>query len=328
MLNLLAGAWIAQAVSTAASLGVSDALKAKPLTLEELALEVNCVESMLERLLMVLVGEGVYAYDSESERYSNTELGRLLTKNEGLRSLASFLGSPSQWTPWSDLSHSLRNGKPAFVTTHGASLYEWLDTHPEDAQLYDRAIDKFTDHVADEVAKTYDFSGVRRLVDVGGGLGTTTIRILQRWPHIEGVLVERGAVLDRARSQLKAHQLEHRCQIIERDFLEPLPTGGDIYLVKHVLHNWGDKDAKRILNGCRMAMTKEGRLLVIEGVLNPGIRRDVSRLMDLQMMMLFGEGRTRKKAEFKRLFRAAGFRLEHTTVPLDTFARLLVGVPT
>lgn len=325
ILSLLSGKWVSQAVSAAANLGISDVLGAEALSVGELARRLDCHEDMLRRLLLVLVGEGLYDLSEDGETVRATPAGQLLgTGPESLKDLAAFVGSPAQWAPWSALAEGIRKGCSAYEATHGESLYQWLDNNPDDAKLYDQGIDGFTAGIGRNLAERHDFADVRTIVDVGGGIGGTLAAILNRWPSIQGVLVDRPQVLDRAQAHLRRAGVAGRCRFEGRDFFDPLPTGGNVYLVKHVLHNWGDEDAIRILRRCREAVAPGGRLLVVEGVLFPAPGRNMSRLMDLEMMVLFGIGKSRTKQAFKSLMKRGGWVLEHTTVPLSPFARLLV----
>lgn len=328
LLSLLAGKWISQAVSTAAEIGISDALREKPLSVEELAEALGCHAPTLERLMYILVGEGLYAIDEgeEVERYRLDEMGALLCEHqEQFRDLARFIGSPTQWAPWSALPDCVRSGKSAYEHTHGQTLYSWLEAHPEDAKRYDRGIDRFTADVSRAIAGSYDFARVHSLVDVGGGLGSSLIEILDRWPEVRGTLFELPHVLERAERRLAGYK--ERCELVAGSFFEPISSGADVYLLKHVLHNWGDEDALKILKQCREAMRPDSTLLIVEGLLVAGHGRSFARLMDLEMLVLFGQGRERTKREMQLLCKEAGLHLERRTLPLDAFARLLIAHP-
>lgn len=328
VLGLLAGKWVAQAISAAASLGIPDLLDASPLGIDDLAARLDCDGPMLRRLLAVLVGEEILSFDEDSERYGLTETGRLLRSGEGhLRDLATFMGSPSQWAPWSKLADSIRTGTSAFEHTHGQSFYAFLEDHPEDATRYDEGVDRFTAGVARSVAGAYDFSPHRRFLDIGGGLGTCAFAILEGWPHLVGTIFDRPHVISRAQARCEERELGARCDWSVGDFFAEVPGGADLHILKHVLHNWPDRDAHRILETSRAAIAPDGRLLLVEGVLHPGYGRSMSRLMDLEMMVLFGHGRARTKRDLQALLRSAGWTLERTTYPLDAFARLLVARP-
>ena len=325
VLRLLGGKMISQAISTAAELGVVDTLARDTMTVPELADRLGCHPRMLSRLMAVLVGEGLFDEDVDG-RLTPTALGRELS-DERLGPLAAFMGSPGQWAPWSALRQTIRSGGSAFEMTHGASLYQWLEANPEAARQYDRSVDRFTTDQARALAEDYNFGGIDHVVDVGGGRGTMLLEILRRWPHLQGTLFDVPHVIEAARPRFESRSLADRCRFIGGDFFGAIPAGADAYLIKHILHNWDDHDALRILKSCRAAMTTDCRLLVVEGVMPPGPQNSTSRMMDLEMMVLFGRGRERSKLEFKGLFTEAGFRLDKYTAPLGHFARLLTATP-
>ncbi|MEL6183533.1 MAG: methyltransferase [Myxococcota bacterium] len=328
VLGLLAGKWVAQAISSAAALGVPDALEEAPLGIGDLARRIECDALMLERLLAVLVGEEILTFSEEDETYGLTEAGLLLCSGEDrLRDLATFIGSPSQWAPWSSLADAVRAGTSAFERTHGLSFYDHLEANPSDAAHYDEGVDRFTTGVARAVAKAYDFSAHRQLLDIGGGLGTCAYAILDAWPQMSGTILDRPHVVSRAQARGEERGLAGRCACVVGDFFAELPAGADLHILKHILHNWADEDAHRILERSRAAIAPGGTLLLVEGVLHPGRGRSMSRLMDLEMMVLFGHGRARSKRELQLLLRSAGWTLDRTTHPLDAFARLLIARP-
>jgi len=53
-----------------------------------------------------------------------------------------------------------------------------------------------------------------------------------------------------------------------------VPTGGDAYLLKYILHNWDDEHCVRLLTNCRDSMNPKGRILVADSVIPPGERLD------------------------------------------------------
>jgi len=116
------------------------------------------------------------------------------------------------------------------------------------------------------VATTYDFSGVRHLVNVGGGNGALLTGILKAHPHLKGTLLDRPEVVERAGPSLRELGLADRCETGGGDFFAQVPGGADAYLLKHVIHHWNDDRATAILETCRRAMPSSARLLIAEGV--------------------------------------------------------------
>ena len=112
--------------------------------------------------------------------------------------------------------------------------------------------------------------------------------------------------------QIAAVGLTDRYRFVAGDFFEAVPDGFDAYLLKHVIHDWDDARAVRILENCRRAMGPEAKLLIIEGVYPPRIDGSPesrgAAANDVNMLVCTG-GRQRSEAEFRELYAAAGFRL-------------------
>ena len=162
---------------------------------------------------------------------------------------------------------------------------------------------------AGDVVAVYDFTGLRRLVDVGGGRGVLLSAILRAAPGLSGVLMDRPAAVPEARRRLDADGLGDRAECVAGDFFAAVPPGADAYLLSRVIHDWDDDDAVRILATCRAAMTGSARLLVVEAILPERARERPDAIrMDLHMLILLG-ARERTEAEFRRLLGDAGLEL-------------------
>jgi len=317
LLGLLAGKWIAAAISAAAELGLADVLAERgALSAAALAEQVGCDAHGLARLLGILVAEGVLSVD-ERECYALTAIGEEL-RSEALRDLARYMGSPFTWTPFAHLAGALRQGRSAFELAHGESIFRHLDAHAADAQLYHRGVDTFTRREAAALSEAFDFGPRHTVVDVGGGLGTLLVEVLARFAHLRGILVDRAAVLAQAEQALAQSPHRARIELCAADFFEHVPAGGDVYVLKHVLHNWDDERALCLLGNCARAMPDTGKLLIVDGYLLPGGRRDATRLLDLEMLVLCGAGRERRKPEFRALLHRAGLKLERSSALAGT----------
>lgn len=324
LLALLAGKWLTAAVSAAAELGLADVLHERPMTPAELAERLGCDPDGLARLLRVLSGEALVELDVHGT-YALTPLGAKLRSGQ-LRELARLIGAPFMWSPWAQMADALRHRTTAFEATHGQSLFAYLDEHEEDARLYHAAVDAFTRREARALAEAFDFGSVSAVVDVGGGLGTLLVEVAARYPALHCVLYDRPAVIERAQSSRAAQRLRERLQLVAGDFFERVPAGGDVYVVKHVLHNWDDRHAIRLLEHCARAVNPGGHVLIVESILLPGNRRDGARLLDLEMLVLCGPGRERRKPELRALLQRAGLKLL-SSHDLAGTARLLVASP-
>ncbi len=305
LMRELGGKHRSQVLSTLAAVGVADALRGqRARSVDDLAAETGCDASELESLMRAAAGLGCLAEPAPG-CFTLTPRGEQLCSDR-LGAFAAFLGSRSQWDPWSRLRESMRDDAPAtpIERSTGRSLYEFLAEDAAASAEYDAAIDAFTRHEAARLRGRLDLQGARSIVDVGGGRGTLLRALLAEAEAARGVLFDLPHVVDATRASLPAS-----IDAVAGDFLASVPRGGDVYVLKHVLHNWPDADAQRILENCRDARAAGGRVVVIDAVLSPDNRADLARMLDLEMRVLCG-GRERRKPELRRLIRAAGMTVE------------------
>lgn len=308
--RLIVGYRVSQALSAAARLGVADLLSDGPRSIDDLAAATHTHASSLYRLLRLLSSEGVFAEQSD-RHFALTPLAAPLQSDapDSLHWRAIFDGAEGNWHAWGNLLRSIESGEPAIKHGFGTDLFGYLRGHPDEAKIFNEVMAAQTPIAARAVLDAYDFSGADTLVDIGGGVGALLAAILNAYPSMRGVLYDQSQVAIDAQSRLAAAGVVDRCEIIGGDFFESVPSGGDAYLLKHVLHDWDDGDCQRILKNCRRAIAKDGRLLVIEVLIPPGNDPDYGKFLDLQMLVVTKGGRERTRAEYRELFESSGFAL-------------------
>ena len=147
------------------------------------------------------------------------------------------------WRPWGELAYGVRTGKPAFDHVFDVPIFDYLGRHADAAAILDDAMTSSSGIDANAVVQAYDCSGIRTLVDVGGGQGLVLAAILKTNPHIRGILFELPHVIDRAAAVLQREGVADRCELVSGDFFRSVPEGGDAYLLKLVIHDWDDDRA-------------------------------------------------------------------------------------
>jgi hypothetical protein len=145
-------------------------------------------------------------------------------------------------------------------------------------------------------------------VDVGGGHGALIRAILTVYRKVKGILFDAVPVSEGAKDRLNGDALVARYEVVAGDFFQSVPSEGDAYILKNVLHDWDDEHCVTILKNCRSAMAENGRVLVVETVMPPSGAPAFDRLLDLNMLVISG-GRERSEAEYSALFDAAGLKL-------------------
>jgi hypothetical protein len=294
----------ARACYAAAKLRIPDLLKDGSRTSDQLAAASETNPRSLYRLLRCLATVGLVTEGPE-RRFALTELGATLRSDAAgsMRAWVEFFGEPYYLAAWADIVYSLRTGQAAFNHVHGQPFFDYLGGHPEDSRVFDEAMTSLTAIVVTEVLSTYDFSGFKRVIDVGGGRGSLLTAILKTNPNATGVLFD----LPRVIADAGKLDLGPRCELASGDFFAELPAGGDAYIMKWILHDWDDAACRRILASCRRAIAPEGKLLLIETVVPPPGAAHHSKLDDIEMMLLLGS-QERTEEEYGALLRP-GFRL-------------------
>jgi hypothetical protein len=183
---------------------------------------------------------------------------------------------------------------------------------PDEYEMFTRALADVRSDEHQRIAEAYDWSHVNAVVDVGGGAGSLLAAILERHPETRGVLIDQPEVQPDAARLLSSRGVAPRCDFVGGSFFEPMKATGEVWAMCQVLHDWSDADCRSILSRCREAMRATDRLIVIEMLTVPGEPHPGLAVLDMMMLLYFGEARQRTVAEYSELFQAVG--LEHTRV--------------
>ncbi|GAA2657994.1 methyltransferase [Streptomyces lunalinharesii] len=323
MRMLLYGQLVSKTLCTAVRLGVPEALAGDRRTAGELAAELAAHPQALRRLLRALVPFDVFTEDSDGT-FGLTPLGRtLLAGTPGTARPTALLLAGEVGRTWSGLEDTLRTGRSAFRRLHGTDLFDYLEQQPERREVFDTSQEAGLRMELDEIFQSITFHGYPRIVDVGGGNGHLMCELLHRTPGSTGVVLDLHGTVPLAEKRIIEEGLTDRCTAVAGDFFTRVTPGADLYILSHVLHDWGDEQAVAILRTCATALPEHGRVMVIDLVTDasrpPGDPRGPHRLpalMDLYMLSLFGAagGQERTGAEFAALLGRAGLEPEETTV--------------
>ena len=295
MIRLVADLTLADRIAPEESRGITD-----------LAAECHVSATQLLRVMRALASAGVFRVTASGD-ISHTRMSRFLrTDTPGsLHYGARFWTAPGSWRAWEELDVALADGAP-HQAAWDMGRFEYLRQHPDEARVFDEFMAHFPDDRHQAIAHAYDFSGAKRIVDVGGGSGEALRRILGRFPGPKALVFERddvvSAIPDNAR-------MAGRIATEGGSFFDRVPNDADIYLLVRVLHDWSDDDCRRILKNCRTAMESGARLLICEQILepDPATGDPILYLIDTQMMAMFGTARERSEAEFRSLLVETGF---------------------
>ncbi len=326
LLDLVNGFKVSQALHVAATLGIADLLKNGPRRSDDLAAVTGTHPPSLYRVLRALASIDVFREDAD-QGFALTPLGDCLRSEapEPVGPWAVYIGQPEYWQAWGHLLGSVRTGEHAFRQAHGMNTWEYYVRNQDAGAAFDCAMTSRSRRQANAVLKACDFERFACVVDVGGGRGALLAAILAKHPSTRGVLFDQPHVVAGTEQALRDYGVADRCRIVGGDFFEAVPSGGDAYLLKFILHDWEDEQATAILRSCRRAMAPKSKLLVIESEISPPNEGATDKFLDLTMLVHTG-GRERTREEWMALFAAGGFRLVGAT-RTEAQVSIIEGVP-
>jgi O-methyltransferase/methyltransferase family protein len=327
LMRLINGYQVSQALHVAAVLGVADVLKDGPRSSDAIAEASGAHPGSLYRLLRALATVGVFREDDNKE-FSLTPIGACLTSDAvaSRRNWARYIGRPGHWQVWGNLFHSIKSGEASYHVTHRMDSWAYRKNNADEQASFDGAMTANSLSQAHAVLEAYDFSKFGCIVDVGGGQGLLLKEILLAYPASRGVLFDQPQVVASAGEVLASPALAGRCKIVAGSFLESIPSGGDAYVMKFILHDWDDQKSISVLRACRLAMAPTATLVVIERVIGPPNQIPEGKFSDLNMLVSHG-ALERTREEFSDLFERAGFAMTEiitTRSPLS----IILGKPT
>jgi len=299
-----------QSVFAVAELGIADMLVSGPQPTEELAKKLRVNDTALYRILRLLASQEIFV-ETAARTFANNDLSNFLCSDVpgSLRSMGRFRGTDFVYLSFGEILHTIRTGEPGRAKVLGMDGWEYLERNPGTARIFDDAMTEISAVVAPSIASAYGFSKWESLMDVGGGNGLLLAAILRAHRSLRGVLADQQHVLKRARERgFLSGPLEKRSSMQPCDLFRDIPKGCRAYLMKSVIHDWNDEDAKKILSQCRRAVPKNGALLLVEFNLPEDNSPSRSKFVDVTMMVLTG-GRERTIPEFSSLLTKSGFRL-------------------
>ncbi|HEY0547156.1 MAG TPA: methyltransferase [Pyrinomonadaceae bacterium] len=309
LMQMSGGAFISQAVSVAAKLGIADLLSAKPKPVAELAAETHMHERSLYRLLRCLAGVGVFA-ETDPQVFSLTPLAEPLRADapNSVRDLLVFMGESWHWRVYGEMLYSVKTGKPAWGRVHGAEVFDYFGENREEAEIFNRAMTNLSLMAIPAIVEAYDFSGIETLADIAGGHGLLLAGVLKANPNLKGLLFDMPSVIEGATALLEKEGVAGRVSLERGSFFEAVPAGADAYMMKHIIHDWDDERSLRILKNIHQAIPGCGKVLIVEMVIAPGNDPHFGKVQDMEMLVSPG-GIERTESEYAELLRQAGFKL-------------------
>ncbi len=323
MMQIMGGKFVSRCVSLVAELGIADLLRDGPRDAVFLARSTGTSPDVLYRVLRLLAGVDVFV-ELPGKQFQQSRLSEVLCSDSpgSMRQFARWCGTAFHSRVVADLEYSVRTGQPASTKGKpGRSPFEVLAEDATAQEIFNETMSGFSMADGPAIVESYEFSSYARVTDVGGGHGTLAAMILRSAPNANVTVFDQPHVIQGVAKRLLADFPAAKITTAAGSFLHEVPGPTDLCILKHILHDWEDAVAVRILANCRKALADGGRILVCEMIITPSPESTPAKILDIEMLLCPG-GRERTESEFSELFRKAGLRLGRV-VPTRTSIRLL-----
>ena len=312
LFDLIQSHRVTAVIHVAVSLGIAELLRDGPQTLGQLAKATGADERSLGRLLTALSTIGICERAGEGS-YALTEVGAGLD-GEAEQSFKSWAIFEAEMLSkrWSGMLESVMTGKTAAELQGLANSFELMGRTPEHVDKFNAAMAELTRLVTPDILRSYDFSGIAHLMDVGGGSGELLGAIAQQNRKLRGTVFDLPRCAEAASSHLRQTGISDRVEFVAGDFFKSVPAIADAIILKSVIHDWNDARSISILRNCHQALPSGGRLLLVERLMpeSPGMTDDdkAHAMSDLNMLRGPG-GCERTEGQYRELLRQSGFDL-------------------
>ena len=329
LFNMMWGYCVSGALRTAAELDIADHLMENSRTADELAPVIGCHAHSLYRLMRALATVGIFK--QEGDKFSLTPLGNLLRSDIPRSQRDLTIEMCRYFEEWGQLTQTIKTGTPP-----KENIYHELLVTDEQAQSFYNGMDSFYYGNPAPMLGHYDFSEVETVADIGGASGSQLIAVLKHYPHLKGILFDLPDTAKRAQANIEAAGLADRCRAVGGSFFESVPGGADVYLIRHVIHNWNDEKSIQILSNIRKVLPAHGKVLIIE-TLVPSVHekcttawhklsladKSIGSWWDLSMFVV-DDGAERTQEEYAQLLTKAGLK-QSRVIPTNIDVSLIEG---
>jgi len=327
IINAIAGFWLSRSVYLAARLKIADAVGDAGASLAAIAKASGTNVGNLGRLMRALAANGIFREETDGT-FTQTPVSETLRSGRpgSMRAFAEVELGHDHYQAWGDVATCLQESGTAFERIFGMPIWRYYAEHPELEALFGEGMTNMTAMANAAVLGDYRLPDFHEAVDVGGGYGSFLSAILDRHPKAEGTLYDLPTVVSEAGRGDFVKRHNGRLKVEGGDFFKEVPAGGDLYLLKFIIHDWDDERSIAILSNIRKAIAPKGRLTLVEMVLPKPNEPHVGTLLDLNMMVMTG-GRERTEKGYADLFTKSGFRLDRVVATKSPFS-VIEALPT
>lgn len=312
--------YIAYLIKTVVELKIADLLFDGPKNIEQLSKESNTDTMSLYRLLRALSGEGFFK-EKKGKIFENSKKSKYFSEKHpfSIKHLLAHQLNNDLLEMYLKLKFSVETGKPASTEILGENPFDYMSHESEKSQEYNKAMACSTNLLYDIIKLYYPFEKFKIIADIGGGNGFLISKIISKKHHEKGIVVDLPHVTKKPHADLLSHEMNDNISFVGTDILHSIDIKADLYILKNILHAFGDIDCIKILKNIKKASHPESRIIILEMSLGKENEKRYGKQYDIQMLIAIKNGKERHCSEYKTLIESAGLKFSREIKTISPF---------
>jgi precorrin-6B methylase 2 len=319
MMNHIENLWVSKALGTAIKLNISEHIDSGRNTIGQLAMVTQTQPDALFRLMRMLCAQGIFRL-SKKGIYTLTPWSNVLLEGNGsVKYLLQSHLEKLHFDLFSEMDYTINTGRSASQKLYNKDIFSYVRDNPDEHEIFVKGMANTSDLFAPVLLSTYNFSPYRHIIDIGGGHGSLLCHILTKYKELKATLFDCRHVVERASANIESYGLKERIEVIEGDFFDKVPEEGDLYILKNILHDWGNEKDITILKNIRKVMKPRSNLLIIDTIIKNNNKYSYGKMIDILMLLGTEDGRERTLDEFRAILKKSGFKINKVIPTVSPF---------
>ena len=320
MMTHIENFWLAKAISAALELNIAEHIQQGKNSLDDLALITQTNSDALFRLMRMLCAHEIFNR-SENGIYSLTSYSKVMLEGNGSVKymLMSHLDK-THFELFAEMDHTLKTGENAAQKLFNKDVFSYMQESPDQQELFNKGMNDTSELLAPVLLASYNFSPYPHIVDIGGGNGSLLCHILSKHTELKATVFDSNRIIEQSVLNIKSYQLTERIDVIAGNFFEEVPKGGDLYILKNILHDWDNDHCITILKNIAKAMQPGSKLLIAECIINNDNKYSYGKMLDILMLIGTQDGRERTLNEFRTIIEKSGFDINRVVPTISPFS--------
>lgn len=308
--ELLLSYYKTQCLYVISELDIANELRYGPKSAKHLAEFKSVNADKLYRILRFLASQGLFKENEEGLFELNDESKKLLHNEESALKNFIKLHATCFYQSAEEIINAIATDASPFELKYNAGAHSYFLDNPMFGDMYNTAMSENSQCYSQLLLAIYDFSSYGKIIDIGGGFGTLLILILQKYQNTIGIVFDLPQLKSKAEENIVSNRLGERCRYISGSFFESIPEGGDIYILKAILHGKNDHMAMDILNNIKVSMKQDSKILIIDRLIDRECDYELACINDINMLNVT-RGFDRTKQQFECLIKACGLFIQN-----------------